>query len=837
MFTFPYLKKELHIITQSEANGVIIKGIPEYLLPYFVNTLSSDLKKMVSVKLCRNVENLDTYLSKFDSSKPQNILEKGGIVDVEDLTKKNYEVVKRVWKQGEISVYGDVIIIWPHGSTNVVRISLFGTKIEQISLVDAETRRKLKDVDKISISRGVEIKNNGISDIIVCGEEFEPLEIELFYIQKEPSFIHGQLIEDISVNLPIIDLHIRPIPLASYSTLSEDVLTQVVKEFVKDKYEILYIDSTRSRYDDWKGFVKNMSQLVRLSEEQISLIPKGYVDEMNNEVVLTSYEAFGEINLSDPVFTNQTETNDRTITEEIVDRRINSEEIFKKITPGDYIVHEDHGVGLFNGIVDRKEGVFLKIQYAGKDRLFVPLRQSNKITKYIGAGRQAKLTTLNNGSWRRVREKADIESEQLAKDLIQIYAVRQVNRLEESYSPEVKEKIDTFIDDFQFEDTEDQVIVTEEILNDLNSSVLMDRLLIGDVGFGKTEVAMRAMYASVLMGHQVIFLAPTTVLVEQHRALLEERFEKYGVRISALSRFFTKSERLATIEKLKIGELDIIVGTHSLLSKEVAFKDLGLIVIDEEQRFGVKQKELLKFKRLDSHVLSMSATPIPRTLNIALAGIRDISIIRTAPLGRKPIINTYGKFDWENVNKAIKFELERKGQVYFLHNRVKNIEDYAIKLMGFFPNHDIEVAHGQLSPQRLSSVIYRFGKREIDILVCSTIIENGIDLPNVNTLIVDKSEMFGLSQLYQIRGRIGRSDKQAYAHFFYNNLVGHSSERLESLSEAEKLGSGFIVASKDMEIRGVGEILGKKQSGAISAVGYGMFITMLQEKIKALKAK
>ncbi len=832
MFTFPFVKKEFKILEESSADKVLFTGIPEYLLPYVVSTLSEELDMRVSVKVFRDLGSLNNYLSSEETLSSKVLLEKNCDFKVEPLIKLGYNRVKRVWEQGEVSIYGDVAVLWPYGSENVVRLSLLGDEVELISIVDAETRRKIKDVDCISLFENSTSTDDSYKDVVVYGADKKDLGYEILFLERIP-IISDQ---DIQLRIPTIDFHLRQIPLSSYSAISSEALRHIITDLIKDKYEIYFIDKDRKRYDEWEGVGRDMSQFIRLSEEKLSHIPKGYIDEWNNEVILTRYEAFGEIDLSDPVLTRVMEENNKSLTEEIVDRRINTDEIFKKITPGDYIVHEDHGVGRFEGVVERKEGVFLKIQYSGKDRLFVPLVQSKKITKFIGAGRKPQLTSLNSGSWRRVRRKADEESERLAKELIKIYAIRQVSEQEITTDFINDEKVDSFIEDFEFQDTEDQVIATEEILRDIKSATPMDRLLIGDVGFGKTEVAMRAMFSVILRGQQVMFLAPTTVLVEQHRALLEERMSKFGVKISALSRFLKKNEREKVIQELNDGKIDLIVGTHSLFSDEVKLKDLGLIVIDEEQKFGVKQKELLKLKRLECHVLSMSATPIPRTLNMALSGIRDISVIKTAPLGRKPIINKYASFDWQLVNEAISKELDRKGQIYFLHNRVKNIEEYALKISNYFPDAVVEVAHGQLSPERLSSIIYKFGKREIDILVCTTIIENGIDMPNVNTLIIDRSEMFGLSQLYQIRGRVGRSDKQAYAYFFYNKLVGRSAERLDSLGEAERLGSGFVVASKDMEIRGVGEILGRKQSGSISAVGYGMFLSMLQEKIASLKS-
>ncbi|KUK77075.1 MAG: Transcription-repair coupling factor, partial [candidate division WS6 bacterium 34_10] len=385
--------------------------------------------------------------------------------------------------------------------------------------------------------------------------------------------------------------------------------------------------------------------------------------------------------------------------------------------------------------------------------------------------------------------------------------------------------------------TEDQLVATKHILDDFQNSAPMDRLLVGDVGFGKTEIAMRAVFAVVNAGYQVAVLAPTTVLVEQHLSVFKERFKDYPFTIDSLSRFSTSKEKEKTLSGLESGGIDIVIGTHSLLSKSVKFKNLNLVVVDEEQKFGVKQKEHLKQMRVDSNVLSMTATPIPRTLNLSLMGIRDISVLATPPIGRKDIKNEFCKFSWDEVERVIRRELDRNGQVFFLHNRVGTIQSVKKRLDSLFPNTVVEILHGQMTNNKIEHTMSSFINGKIDVLICTTIIENGIDIPNVNTLIIDDVTMYGLSQLYQIRGRIGRGSRQAYACFMFDRLKGHSALRLNALKEAEALGSGFILSNRDLEIRGAGDILGKNQSGVINSVGYGLYTRILKEAVNRIKVE
>ncbi|MEA3357561.1 MAG: helicase-related protein, partial [Patescibacteria group bacterium] len=416
--------------------------------------------------------------------------------------------------------------------------------------------------------------------------------------------------------------------------------------------------------------------------------------------------------------------------------------------------------------------------------------------------------------------------------------------------------------EFEFVETDDQIRSLSEIFHDLGSATPMDRLLVGDVGFGKTEVAIRTAFWVAVGGGQVALLAPTTILVEQHYHVFKTRMEKFGVRVRVLSRFLGKTQTEKVIEEIKKGKIDVVIGTHRLLSKDIEFSNLKYLIIDEEQRFGVKQKERFKGMRIDLHVLSMSATPIPRTLNMALSGVRDISIISTPPQGRVAIKNYVQRFDWPVVEKAILKEKSRGGQVYYVHNRVSTIEHIRQKLEERLPGVKFAVGHGQMPPGHLSKVMRDFNNCEYDVLICSTIIENGLDMPNVNTLIIDRAEMFGLSQLYQLRGRIGRSPRQAYAYFLYGGkgyakvvlqagrerkesgdvgddtdgvLWDQARSRLDAIGHLNKLGSGFELAQRDLEIRGAGNFLGREQHGNVSSIGFSLYCRLLSEMIDIIK--
>ncbi|WP_209454136.1 transcription-repair coupling factor [Thermoanaerobacterium butyriciformans] len=516
---------------------------------------------------------------------------------------------------------------------------------------------------------------------------------------------------------------------------------------------------------------------------------------------------------------------------------------FTELTVGSYVVHVNYGIGKYEGIEEITfDGVtkdYLKIKYAGDDKLFIPVDQLDLIQKYIGPeDKPPKLNKLGGNEWSKLKKKAKKAVEDLAKDLIKLYAKRQTMK-GYAFSKDTPWQKD-FEERFPYEETEDQLRCIEEIKKDMESDKPMDRLLCGDVGYGKTEVALRAAFKAVADGKQVAFLCPTTILAEQHYNNFVQRFKDFPVKIEMLSRFRSYKEQSQIIKSLAEGTIDILVGTHKILQNDVKFKDLGLLIIDEEQRFGVKHKEKIKKLKENIDVLSLSATPIPRTLHMSLIGIRDMSVIENPPEDRYPVQTYVVEFNEDLIRDAILRELGRGGQVYFVYNRIEGIERMASIIKELVPNARVAVAHGQMEEGRLENIMIGFLNGDYDILVCTTIIETGLDIPNVNTIIVYDSDRMGLSQLYQLRGRVGRSNRLAYAYFTYRKdkvITEVAEKRLEAIKEFTEFGSGFKIAMRDLEIRGAGNLLGAEQHGHIDAIGYDMYLRLLDEAIKGLKGE
>lgn len=516
-------------------------------------------------------------------------------------------------------------------------------------------------------------------------------------------------------------------------------------------------------------------------------------------------------------------------------------EFLTSLKPNDLVVHINHGIARFLGL-DRRmvDGItreYLKLGYAENDKLFVPIDQADKINKFIGAEEDApKLTRLGSAEWTTITKRVRKETEKIARELLDLYAKRKQAR-GNSFPADTQEQI-AFEKTFPYEETPGQLKAIADTKHDMEKAESMDRLICGDVGFGKTEIAMRAAFKAVVNKKQVAFISPITILADQHYKSFKKRMDDFYVRVEMLSRFKSHKEQKEILERLAKGEVDIVIGTHRLLQKDVAFKNLGLVIVDEEQRFGVKQKEQFKQMRTEVDILTLTATPIPRTLNICLNRLRDISTITTPPPGRLPIITEVRKYSPELIREAILKEIKRGGQIYFLHNRVQTIDSIAERLHLLVPEARFGVAHGKLLSKELEERIMSFKDHKFDVLVSSTIIENGIDLPNANTLIVNNAEKFGLAQLYQLRGRVGRSKTQAYAYFLYHaqRLRLDAKKRLRAIVEASELGSGFQIAMKDLEIRGAGDILGVNQHGVINVVGVSHFIRMLNKTVEDLQA-
>jgi len=524
-------------------------------------------------------------------------------------------------------------------------------------------------------------------------------------------------------------------------------------------------------------------------------------------------------------------------------RAVTAEDYFADMQPGDYVVHIEHGVGVFGGLtkleVEGTEREYFQVNYQASDKLYVPIHHADRLGRYVGAtARPPKINRLGTADWARVKARTKRAVKEIARDLLALYSARQVVP-GHAFSPDDPWQADLEAA-FPYIETEDQVRAIEEVKTDMEKPRPMDRLICGDVGYGKTEVALRATFKAVMNGKQVAVLVPTTVLAQQHYRTFSQRLEPFPVEVEMLSRFRSPREQRDILQQLVAGTLDIVIGTHRLLSRDVSFKDLGLLVIDEEQRFGVTHKERLKQMRTEVDVLTLTATPIPRTLYMSLTGVRDMSTINTPPEERLPIKTHIGEWDDTLMRQAVLRELDRGGQIYFVHNRVQTIHVAARKLARLVPEATYAIGHGQMRESDLEQVMLDFADGEIDVLVSTTIIESGLDIPNVNTLIVDQADHFGLAQLYQLRGRVGRGGVRAYAYFFYKpggRLTETARQRLQTIFEATDLGAGFGIAMRDLEIRGAGDILGRRQHGHIGAVGFDLYTRLLAQAVRELRGE
>ncbi len=635
--------------------------------------------------------------------------------------------------------------------------------------------------------------------------------------------------------------HLRYISMLKYNTKSEFILD--IKEKVVSGWKIIFLSKhtkeiknyldedniqnfTDPDFDIFKENVPRGCLLIELKENDFPIVPQSFQNPKDKIAILTDKEIFQSKKLKSLPKT----TGERYLMEFLM-----------SLKPGSFVVHEQHGIGRFQGtvqkIVDNISREYLEVEFRGGDKIFVPVDQTDKISRYItDDDTEPVLSRLNSQEWSKTIEKAKEEAKKIAKELLNLYAKRQMSK-RKPLGPDIKEQQE-FEDKFPYTETEGQLQASKEIKEDLEKETPMDRLLCGDVGFGKTEVAMRAAFKVAMAGRQVAVVSPITILAHQHFESFKKRMDGFPLRIEIISRFRSGKDQTEILKRLKNGDIDIIIGTHRLLQKDVEFKDLGIVIVDEEQRFGVEQKEFFKKMRANVDILSLSATPIPRTLHLSLNKIRDISTINTPPPGRLPVVTEVRKYSDTLVRDAILKEIQRGGQVYFLHNRVETIEGTAEKLRKLVPEANFVVGHGKLDPKTLEERILSFKNGEYNVLVSSTIIENGIDLANANTLLVNNADKFGLSQLYQLRGRVGRGKTQAFAYLLYHGqkLTLEAKKRLRAIVEATELGSGFQIAMKDLEIRGAGDLLGLSQHGVMKSVGVGHFIRLLNQTVEELKS-
>ncbi|MFZ9595157.1 MAG: transcription-repair coupling factor [Bdellovibrionia bacterium] len=638
-----------------------------------------------------------------------------------------------------------------------------------------------------------------------------------------------------------------PPPAPSFSDSSQppswDTLEPCFRAWLKDGYQILLTAPTESQLQRIRYLLeqRNLSCVTQqpASPGQITLLPG-----LLSESVHWPEEKLAVITESDLLGTRRPKkTPHRSSSKNpSPSQSWNSIQALSDLNLGDRVVHVEHGVGCYQGICRlHLQGAlsdFLLLEYANQDRLYIPIYRLNAIQKYVGAGDSAPLDQLGSARFKKIKDQVKEEVKKLAFSLIDLYAKRKLQK--GIIFPPNDRELREFEAQFPYDETPDQLQAIQDVMNDLESGQVMDRLVCGDVGYGKTEVGIRAAFKAVSAGKQVAVLVPTTILAQQHQISFQERMKDYPILIESLCRFRSKKEQKTILEAVSLGKIDIVIGTHRLLSQDVQFQDLGLIIVDEEHRFGVEHKERLKTLKLNTHVLTLTATPIPRTLHMALSGIREISLIKTPPVNRLPIHTYVSQWDENVIRNAIEFELSRGGQVFYLHNRVQTIQKTARRIHELVPQAKISVAHGQMNESELEKTMFEFYEKKSNVLVCTTLIESGIDLPSANTILIERADQLGLAQLYQIRGRVGRSQQRAYAYLLIPEQGAISEDaikRLEVIQKFIELGSGFQVASHDLEIRGGGDLLGAQQSGNINAVGFDLYTELLEEAIQEIKGQ
>ncbi|MBP3256261.1 MAG: transcription-repair coupling factor [Clostridia bacterium] len=621
------------------------------------------------------------------------------------------------------------------------------------------------------------------------------------------------------------------------------ILIDDIKRGLKNKKQIVILSGNKEETDKFANLLQNeeISYVIQdLNNSLIQEVPSNAVI-LSNGRLSQGFECY-DLNLivitGEELFSGTSTKKRRKLSQSFKE---GEKVVFADLEAGDYIVHKTHGIGQFIGVNTLKaDGIikdYLKLRYRNDDILYIPTNDLDNIRKYIGGGEAApKINKLGGKEWETTKEKVRNNLREVAKDLIELYAKRQkIRGYAFSKDTDFQKQ---FEDSFEYNETEDQLRSIEETKKDMEQEKPMDRLLCGDVGYGKTEIAIRAAFKAVMDHKQVAYLVPTTILADQQYETFKARMEDFAVKVELLNRFRTKKEQEDIIKKLKLGEIDIVIGTHRLLSQDVEFKDLGLLIIDEEHRFGVKDKEKIKKYKASVDVLTMTATPIPRTLHMSIVGVRDMSVLYEPPQNRRPVQTYVLEYDEEVIREAITKELERKGQVFYLFNRVDGIEKKALEIENLVPEARVAFAHGQMSGNELEEIMMDFINGKTDVIVCTTILESGIDIPNANTIIVENADRLGLAQLYQVRGRVGRSDKQAYAYITYKRdkmLTEVADKRLKAIKEFTEFGSGFKIAMRDLEIRGAGSLLGEMQSGHMEQVGYDTYCKLLDEVLKQMQ--
>ena len=826
-------------------------------------------------------------------------LRKGDLVDLDemsvDLVDRGYERVEQVEDRGQFAIRGGLLDLFPATSDNAVRVDLFDIEVESLRSFSTFTQRSIADLTEVEIAPAAELRADlRVAPEMAADEGERPDIAELLPLDRFVSPL--DLIGDAGV-VVLSEVELRNAvaehALEVSSAIHQDDATRLyvepeaLLEALAERTVLrLELTGDHGNATELRGQAPDamastlgeaegqLEQLVRSGYRVVVTWPqKGEGERAAFNLARVKHRWIGEggggqatgLGSGDPHQPGVVDFAVSPLTDGFVSasiklavipirrllrrRRTKAENArrgrgvlrsFADLRLGDIVVHEDHGVARFAGF-DTKTVAgttrdYLELEFQGSDRVFLPTEQLAKISRYVGAdGAHPPLSKLGGKSWETMRSRARKAAQQLAGELLNLYAERK--RRTGHPFPRDGEWQTSFEERFPHRETADQLEAIEYVKEDMESGRPMDRLLCGDVGFGKTEVALRAAFKAVADGKQVMVLAPTTILAQQHFGTFSERMRDYPFKVDLVSRFRSTAEQNAAIEGFTSGAVDILIGTHRLLGKDVRPKDLGLLILDEEQRFGVKQKELMRQLRLRVDVLAMSATPIPRTLQMSLAGIRDISVIATPPEGRRAVKTIVGEYDEEQVRMALERELNRNGQVFFLHNRVESIEETAERLRGLLPQAKVVVAHGQMDETELEEKMMLFVRGEADVLVSTSIIETGIDVPSANTLIIDRADLFGLSQLHQIRGRVGRSAAKAYAYMLYpsaGELTEQAAQRLSALADHSDLGAGLKIAMRDLELRGAGNLLGDEQSGHVAALGFELYLQMIDEAVRAM---
>src|SRR5262245_10832890 len=772
---------------------------------------------------------------------------------VERFALAGYERVDRVQERGQFAVRGGLIDVFPTTGREPLRVELFGDEIEAVRAFSPFTQRALHEVEGAVVYPAAERRADLQEPTLRDDDEPPPIPDDLVPplerapdLVWEPDDVCEVWREEFGEELPLAGAaELEPFPRGQAFSFEAQRPAVAARGLAEAETELAGFVRAGNRVVvafPHRGEALRTANLLRRVEPKMLEPGDRLPDEPELFFAVSParrgfvWRDLGLVLLPDiQVFRKRTRTRAAP-----AGRALQS---FADLRTGDFVVHEDHGIGKLLGFETKTVAEvtrdYLFVGFRGDDRLYVPHEQIGKVSKYIGAdGSAPALSKLGGKAWQNLKSRARTSLRELAGELLALYARRQqAPGVAYELANEWLERLEA---EFPYRETEDQRTAIEAVKEDLEAPRPMDRLVCGDVGFGKTEVAVRAAFAVALNGKQTLMLVPTTVLAQQHWNTFRERFRDFPVRVEMVSRFRRPAETRAVLRDFAEGKVDVLVGTHRILSRDVIPKTLGLVIVDEEQRFGVAQKELLRALRLEVDVLALTATPIPRTLHMSLSGLRDISVIETPPEGRRPIRTHVGEYDEDMIRLALTREAERGGQSFYLHNRVETIDDVAERVRGLCPGLRILVAHGQMKERELEERMMEFLAGDADVLVSTTIIESGLDIPQANTLIVERADMLGLAQLYQIRGRVGRSDLTAYAHLYYPaaaELTAEARARLATLADHTELGAGFAIAMRDLEIRGAGELLGAEQSGHVAAVGFELYVELLNEAVAELSGQ